>query len=249
MELSGELLVLLFFVAMLAGFIDTLAGGGGLITIPVLLLSGFPPVAALATNKLQGCVGSGSATLLLIRHGRLDFTRQRRHVVYAFSGAIVGTILIQFIAPDLLKSVIPIVLIAIASYFLFSALHNQKPTKERMSDRCYRSLVIPIIGFYDGMFGPGTGSFFSFSGVFFRGFGIIHATANAKLLNFSTNLASLLVFIVFGEVVWFAGMLMAIGQIFGAWIGAHILLKINPLYLKMLVVVVCLIMLGKYFIQ
>ena len=112
----------------------------------------------------------------------------------------------------------------------------------------YRGVVIPAIGCYDGMFGPGTGSFFALAGVSLRGNNLLTATAVAKTLNFATNLASLLVFILAGKIVWIAGLVMMAGQATGAWFGSHILFRINLQYLRILIVLVCLGMLTRYFL-
>lgn len=99
MEFSAEILLLLFFVALCAGFLDTLAGGGGLITIPALVLSGAPPLAALGTNKLQACVGVATSSFLLFRRGRLDWISLRWLMLSAFIGSAIGTVIIQFVDP------------------------------------------------------------------------------------------------------------------------------------------------------
>ena len=107
-------------------------------------------------------------------------------------------------------------------------------------------MVVPCIGFYDGMFGPGTGSFFSFSGVALRGLGLIDATVVAKTLNFATNVAALLIFLIAGKVVWVAGLTMMVGQFLGAWLGSKCLFQINIRLLRLLVVAMCCGMLIKY---
>ncbi len=248
-EFSAEILLMLFFVAICAGFLDTLAGGGGLITIPALVLAGAPPLAALGTNKLQACVGVATSSLLLFRRGKLDWLTLRGLMLTAFVGSAIGTIIIQFVDPRVLGFVIPAVLIIIALYFISSPFLKLETDKPRLSDAVYKNTVIPVIGAYDGMFGPGTGSFFALAGVSVRGLEIIKATAMAKPLNFSTNLASLLVFLIAGKVLWTAGLIMMMGQMLGAWAGAHYLFKVNPIVLRIVIVTVCLLMLGRYLYQ
>ena len=243
---SVELLALLLVVSMIAGLIDTLAGGGGLITLPVLILAGFSPISALATNKLQGSMGTATATLLLLRNKRMAWSAIKPTIVYAFIGSAIGTIAVQFIDTKVLSLVVPIALTFIAIYFLVSPMPKEQQGKAMLSDTQYKTTVIPAIGFYDGLFGPGTGSFFSLAGVACKGYGLVYATALAKPLNLSTNVASLIVFIAAGQVVWIAGLMMMFGQMLGAWIGSHFLFKINPSYLRMVVVVMCIGMLIKY---
>ncbi|MDD3147155.1 MAG: TSUP family transporter [Candidatus Riflebacteria bacterium] len=242
-----ETLILLFAAALVAGFVDTLAGGGGLITIPALVLSGMPPHFALGTNKLQSSIGSGTATFMMFKKGRVGWQHVRFLMLAAFCGSLLGTIAVQFINPGVLDFIIPGVLIVIAIYFLFAPpLHETGISK--VSETSYRHFMVPVIGWYDGMFGPGTGSFFALAGVSLRGHGLIDATAIAKTLNFATNIASLLIFLIAGKVVWLAGLAMMVGQFVGAYCGSLCLLRINPKYLRVLVVTMCLAMLARYVI-
>ena len=248
MEITGftiGLLLFLFLAAFVAGFIDTLAGGGGLIALPALILSGIPTLSALGTNKLQGSMGTATATYVMLKTKKVSWENVKHLMLSAFIGSLLGTITVQYINTKALDFMIPIVLLFIAIYFLV-APQPQKADKPRISDSTYQKTIVPLIGWYDGMFGPGTGSFFALSGVSLRGHGLIDATAVAKTLNFSTNIASLIVFLAAGKVVWLAGIVMMLGQFFGAWGGSLCLFKINPKYLRVLVVVMCLGMLGKY---
>ncbi len=249
MEISGftmELLTFLFFAAFVAGFLDTLAGGGGLIALPALMMSGIAPLSALGTNKLQGTVGTATATLMMLRNKKVYWNDVKFLMLSAFIGAVLGTIAVQFVNTELLTFVIPAVLLLTAAYFLFSPLPQQGVTKPLVSRGKYQKIIVPSIGWYDGMFGPGTGSFFALAGVSLRGHGLIDATAVAKTLNFSTNIASLIVFLFAGKVVWLVGLLMMIGQFVGAWGGSLCLFKIKPKYLRFIVVAMCFGMLTKY---
>ena len=237
---------MLFVVSLLAGFLDTLAGGGGLLTLPALLLSGVPPLFALGTNKLQGSSGTAMSTLMMFRLGKVRFGEVKWLMLAAFIGSSVGTLLIQFVDTSALNRVIPFVLLFIAVYFLFSPQVTESKRKTRLTDRQYRWLVAPLIGAYDGMFGPGTGSFFALSGVAWRAMDLIRATAVAKTLNFSANFASLLVFLLALKMVWAAGLLMMLGQMLGAWSGSHFLIRINPRVLRLVIVVMSLAMLAQY---
>lgn len=245
-DFSIELLSLLFLVAVLAGLLDTLAGGGGLISLPALILSGVPPLAALGTNKLQGSMGTATATYIMLKNKKIHWHNVKHIMLTAFIGAIIGTIAVQFINTDVLTFVIPVVLLFIAIYFLISPKIAQKKEKSKLTESQYKNTVVPFIGFYDGMFGPGTGSFFALSGVSCQGQDLITSTAIAKALNFSTNIASLIVFVIAGQIVWAIGILMIFGQILGAWLGSHLLFKINPTHLRRVVVLMCCCMLIKY---
>ncbi|WP_269082094.1 TSUP family transporter [Demequina salsinemoris] len=232
--------------AFAAGLLDTLAGGGGLITVPALLLAGVPPVQALGTNKLQGSFGTLTATVAVIRRHGVAWRDVRGPMLVAFAGSAVGSVVILFVDPAALEIVIPVVLVAIAAYFLLVRDAHLPPPRARMSKRTYVSTVVPAIGAYDGAFGPGTGSLFALGGVALRGFDLRRSTALAKTLNFATNLAALIVFVIAGKVVWIVGGVMALGQLCGAWIGSRLLLRVNPLVLRVLIVVVSVAMLVRF---
>jgi uncharacterized membrane protein YfcA len=246
MDFAVETLLFLFFAAAVAGFMDTLAGGGGLITIPALVVSGVPPLAALGTNKLQSSFGSGTSSFLLFKRKKIHWQELRPMMIAAFLGSVLGTVIVQFIDAKVLGFMIPLVLIIIAAYFITAPYLKLESTEPRMSAGLYRKTVVPAIGVYDGMFGPGTGSFLAVAGVSLRGLELINATAIAKPLNFATNIASLIVFIFAGQIMWLAGFTMIIGQMLGAWVGSHYLYKVNPKVLRILIVTICLIMLGQY---
>lgn len=246
MDFAVETLIFLFFAAAVAGFMDTLAGGGGLITIPALVVSGVPPLAALGTNKLQSSFGSGTASFLLFKRKKIHWQELRPMMIAAFLGSVAGTVIVQFIDAKVLGFMIPLVLIIIAAYFISAPYLKLESTQPRMTDKLYQKTVLPVIGIYDGMFGPGTGSFFAVAGVSLRALELIKATAIAKPLNFATNIASLIVFIFAGQIMWLAGFAMIIGQVLGAWLGSHYLFKVNPKVLRILIVTICVIMLGQY---
>lgn len=236
----------LFFVAIAAGLIDTLAGGGGLIVLPALIISGIPPLQALGTNKLQGTMGTATATYMMFKNKRVTWQQVKYMMLSAFIGSVIGTLVIQFIDTQVLSFIIPAVLLFIGLYFLFSPTPSEEQRTPKITSKLYQRGVVPMIGAYDGMFGPGTGSFFALAGVSGKGMGLITATAEAKPLNFSTNIASLVVFLMAGQVVWAVGILMMSGQVLGAWLGSHCLMVVNPKYIKAIVVFMCFAMLLKY---
>ncbi len=240
LDLTLNVILLLCLAGAFAGFVDTLVGGGGLITIPALLMSGVPPIMALGTNKLQAVAGSGTAAFMVVKRKRVEFNDVKMLMVAAFIGSLLGSIVIQFVASESLNIIIPVVIVFIGVYFILAPKQRLTGTQTpKVSNKVYRNSVLPSIGFYDGMFGPATGSFLTLAGVALRGHEIIHATATAKTLNFATNLASILVFIAFGKVVWLIGGIMIIGQLVGANLGARYLLRINPDKLRYLLIIVC----------
>ena len=241
---SIEMLVFLFAIGGLAGFLNTLGGCGGLLTIPALLMSGISPIFALGTHKLQTTVGVGSATLLLLKKKKFDWREIRPIVITAFLGALVGAFIVQYIDTDTLSVIVPIVLVITGVYFLVAPKLRKFKTSRVLS---YRDVVVPAIGFYDGMFGPGTGSFFVMATTVYKRIGLITASIIAKPLNFSTNIASVIVFISYGHIVWELALLMMVSQIIGSILGAHYLIKANPAVIRVLIVVVSFAMMIKYF--
>ena len=242
---SIEILTFLFCVGVVAGFLDTLVGGGGLLAVPALLLSGIPPIYVLGTNKFQGSMGTGIATFLLFKKKKLDWNSVKNLMFASFIGSIVGGVIIQFFDTQFLSFVIPIVLVFIAIYFIISPkpksiTSNPKPNKK------FELYAVPVVGFYDGMFGPGAGSFFAMTGVMIKKLEIIQATILAKPLNFASNIAGFIVFFSFGHIAFLIGLLMMMGQMIGAFFGTHYLLKANPLIIRLLIVIISISMLIKY---
>ena len=245
---SIEILTFLFFVGVVAGFLDTLVGGGGLLAVPALLLSGIPPLYVLGTNKFQGSMGTGIATFLLFKKKKLDWNSVKNLMFASFIGSIVGGVIIQFVDTQFLSFVIPIVLVFIAIYFIVSpkpksTVGNSKPNKK------FELFAVPVVGFYDGMFGPGAGSFFAMTGVMLKKLEIIQATILAKPLNFASNIAGFIVFFSFGHIAFLIGILMMMGQMIGAFFGTHYLLKANPLIIRFLIVIISISMLIKYMLS
>lgn len=245
MELTTQLISILFFVALMAGFIDAMAGGGGLLTIPALLLTGMNPVAVLATNKLQACAGSFSASVTMIKKGLIHPKMMKIALLFAFVGSGVGTILVQLSPPEFLQKALPFVIGTVGVYTLFSPNLGKLETTPKMSQKLYERTIAPLIGLYDGYFGPGTGTFFSLSQVVLRGRDLVQATARAKLLNFATNIASLIFFILGGQVVWVVGLVMMAGQLVGAYLGSHMVVKGGAKFIRPVIVVVCFCMVAK----
>ncbi len=244
--LSYGMMGFLFFISVMAGLIDTMAGGGGLLTVPALMMSGIPPLSVLGTNKFQSTMGSGTATIMMFLKGKVRFADVKYKMLTAFCGAVLGTIVIQFINTKTLSFVIPIILLFVAVYFIFTPTVEKPSGDPKITDKKFQNLVVPAIGCYDGMFGPGTGSFLIMTGVSLRGQGVVEASALAKSMNFATNVASLIVFLAVGKIFWVVGLLMMLGQFIGARVGAHYLFHINPKYLRLLIVVMCLGMLTRY---
>lgn len=238
-DIATETILLLTAAAFIAGFIDSIAGGGGLITIPALLLAGLPPVQALGTNKLQSLFGSGSATISYAAKGHVDIRKQLPAAAMSCIGSIFGALLATVLPGDILRAFMPVLLVAIALYFAFKPNMGDVDRTERMTPFLFGVTVVPAIGFYDGVFGPGTGSFFMLAFVSLAGYGILKATAHTKLLNFASNIGGLLAFAIVGAVYWKIGLIMGAAQFLGARIGAHMAMRSGARLIKPLLVCTC----------
>lgn len=239
---SLEILALLFIAAVLAGFIDSIAGGGGLIALPAMLLAGVPPLEALGTNKLSGQFGAASATLSYARAGHVKLSRQYPMALIAVAGGATGALAASYVPPHLLKAAMPFMLMLIGLYFTFKPNLGDADSAQRMGPAMFAVTAVPAIGFYDGIFGPGTGSFFMLSFVALAGFGMLKATAHTKLLNLGSNFGAFLVFVASGSVLWKLGILMAIGQIIGAQAGSRLAMKNGARLIRPLLIIACFAM-------
>jgi uncharacterized membrane protein YfcA len=239
-SLSPDLALLLFAVGALAGLVDAIAGGGGLITVPAIIWTGLGPVEVLATNKLQGTFGTLTSSLNFWHKGKVALGTAWPAVICTFFGAAAGTLWVQHLSPEFLARLIPLLLIAFALYFLFSPRVGDLDAHHRVGKWTFAVLVGCGVGFYDGFFGPGTGTFFAVAYVALLGYNLRRATAHTKLLNFTSNLASLIFFLIGGYVVWPIGLAMAGGQLLGAWVGSHLVLRHGVRLVRPLLVLVSL---------
>ncbi|MDB5615240.1 MAG: family transporter [Devosia sp.] len=236
--LDPLVLLALAVVGMLAGFVDAIAGGGGMISIPALLFVGLPPVAALATNKLQGMVGTGMAALTFWRRGYVSLPALIPAIALTFAGSLLGATVVRSVDTVLLQMAVPVALIGIALYFLFAPNLTDNDKHARLPFRFAVPVIGFVLGFYDGVFGPGTGSFFTICFVTLLGLGVTRASGNTKVLNLTSNLAALVIFIPAGQVVWPAAIAMAVGQVVGGYIGARTGIRYGAKIIRPIVVVV-----------
>lgn len=237
-----EILLLLFMAATLAGFVDTLAGGGGMLTLPSLLLAGLPPDAALATNKLQGSFGTVAATWYFVRRGQIRFSIIWPGILASAIGAALGTVTVQILPKDWLQTAIPALIFAVALIFVFMPKLGEVSGAARWPMLLFAAAAVLPIGFYDGFIGPGTGSFFLLALIALRGKMLSDATIEAKAYNATTNLVSLFVFMLGGKIVWIAGFAMAGGQIIGARIASAMIVSKGNRIIRPMVIVMSMIM-------
>lgn len=246
-------LPLIFGTGLVAGFVDSIAGGGGLITLPVLLSLGFDPQHALGTNKLQATFGSGSASWHYARARTVRLVECRGGFVFSFMGAALGTLLVQQLDPTLLRRGIPIVLLVIAVYTMFNPKLGDRDIHPRMTPGRFAVVFGLLIGFYDGFMGPGTGTFWTMAFLLGLGFNMTRATGHTKVMNFASNLSSLLCFLLAGQVYFAAGLTMGAGQLIGAKIGSSMVVSkgtrfIRPIFVSV-VVAITLKLLYDYYLR
>lgn len=224
-SLDLSIVLLLTLAATAAGFIDAIAGGGGLITLPALLMAGVPPSQAIATNKLQGTFGVAAATFSFHRAGQIDWTLLRPMILATAAGAALGSIVIANADTSWLRPVIPYGLLAAALYFGLAPYLRDHAPRTVMSTRAFALALAAPIGFYDGVFGPGAGSLYMLAFLAFAGVDLLKATARTKVLNFTSNIVALAIFTLSGHVNFAIGLPMAVGQAAGAWVGAHVAMR------------------------
>ncbi|RDW13445.1 TSUP family transporter [Paracoccus thiocyanatus] len=235
-DLSLDLVLLLVSAAFAAGFVDAIAGGGGLITVPALMLAGLPPAQALATNKVQGVFGAAAAAISYARRGLVDPRRQLGAAVVAFVAGLAGALLVGWIPAQALRYALPLVLIGMALFFALKPGLDDTDRKSRMTVPAFTATAVPAIAFYDGFLGPGTGSFFMLGFVMLAGYGVLRATAHTKLLNFASNLGGLAAFAAVGKPLWLLGAIMALAQVAGALLGARLAMRVGARLIKPLLV-------------
>lgn len=236
-ELTLDLALMLIAAAFAAGFVDSIAGGGGLITVPVLMLAGMPPAQALATNKVQGVFGAATAAISYATSGLVDLRQQWGMALIALAGGATGAALVSHLPTQALRLGLPVVLIGIAAFFALRPGLDDNDRHSRLPPALFAGTVVPLIGFYDGLVGPGTGAFFMIGFVALAGFGVLKATAQTKLLNFASNLGGLGAFALAGAPAWEIGLAMGAAQIAGAALGARLAMRVGARIIKPLLVV------------
>ncbi|MGR3621111.1 TSUP family transporter [Pseudophaeobacter sp.] len=245
LEVGVETLLLLMAAGFIAGFIDALAGGGGLITVPVLLLAGANPVTALATNKIQGLFGSATAALAYARGGHVNLREQAGSALIAFVASIAGALLITVLPTDWIELILPVLLIGIALFFAVKKGLGDLDRARRLSPALFAATMVPLCGAYDGLLGPGAGSFYMLAFVSLAGYGVLKATAHTKLLNFASNAGALCAFALVATPWWITGLAMGLAQIVGAQAGASLAQSKGARLIKPLLVLTSLLLAAK----
>lgn len=245
-DLEFSLIVILFLFGFLAAFIDSVVGGGGLISLPALMFTGLNPTAAVATNKLAGTMGSLTSTISFYRSGKMDFKTIAKLFPFVFIASMIGAYTVHLMDPNILKPLMLIMLAAVGVYTIVKKDWGSISTYRKLTTRKFIGffLLVFAIGFYDGFLGPGTGSFLIFAFLMI-GFDFLKAAGNAKFLNFASNIGALLMFVILGQINFSYGLIMGVGQIIGAIFGTRFAIRKGSGYVRVLFIVVTILLLAK----
>ncbi len=246
-------IIILSIVGFIAAGFDSIAGGGGILTVPVFLALGIPPHYTLGTNKFAASWGSLTSSLTFLR-SRLVYIPLVKYIIpFTFLGAALGVNTALHINQKYLQIIVLIMLSFVSVYTLFKKEIGSKDNfkglnKKRIITGC---IIAFTLGFYDGFFGPGTGAFLLFSFVHFFGFNFTAGTANARILNFTSNITSLIVFALNGKIIFTIGIPMAFAMILGARIGSKIAIKhggkiIKPVFVTMSLLIITKLLFDTY---
>lgn len=254
MEFELITIILLSIVFFIAGFIDSIAGGGGLLTIPALLFTGIPPQSVLGTSKFASSFGTGMAVYNFARKKTIIWKVVAFGILYSLIGSFIGSKTILNINPDIVGRIIIFMLpIGIIATLLPKKQNEDKDNSLNKKDFIIKIPIICIlIGFYDGFFGPGTGSFLTLFLYFFTNMSLLNATANSKVFNLISNVCSLTAFLFSSKVIFFLGFPLAISNIAGNHLGSKLAIKKGEktirIFLFIVLIIILLSLIYKYFI-
>lgn len=225
MHPAASTLALLIAAGFTAGFVDSIAGGGGIISLPALLAAGVPPHIALGTNKLQAVLGTALATANYARRGLIQRSQLPLGVAFTAAGALTGALLVTRIPSDWLARIAPWLLFAVFLYMLQSPRLGDAERRARLGENVFSVVFGLALGFYDGFFGPGAGSFWTIAFLGLLGFALPRATANTKAMNLTSNAVAFAWFAAHGDVAWRLGLEIAVANIAGAAIGSSLAIE------------------------
>ena len=240
-----ETIVLLTAAGFFAATIDAAVGGGGLITLPALMLVTLDPHLALGTNKFSACFGAAISFYTFYRSRYMDRRLAKKLFPLAFVGSLIGVLLVQQISSEFLNPLIAGMLVVIFAYTVFKKDWEggkEEPLTHRKE--ILAMLMAAVIGFYDGFFGPGTGSFLLF-GFLLLGFNFLTASAQAKALNFASNIAAALLFAASGMVDYAIALPMAAAMLVGGRLGAKLAISKGVKYIRRLFIIVTAVLIIK----
>ncbi|WKE64456.1 TSUP family transporter [Gallaecimonas kandeliae] len=245
--LQPDVWIWLPLVAFAAGFIDAIAGGGGLLTVPALLTAGLPPHLALGTNKLAATFGSSTASWTFFKKRLFDPQLWKTAAIGTLLGALFGALTVDWLKAAWLEKALPIAIFGAALYTLLmpkvEAGRRHQPQGSRL--KLKQGIQGFTLGTYDGVFGPGTGAFWTVSTLAIFKLDILHASGVARTMNFLSNFTSLLTFAILGHIHWGLGLAMGSALMVGAYLGAHSAIRFGGRFIRPIFISVVLIMAAK----
>lgn len=233
--LEPTMLLVLALVAFFAGFIDAVAGGGGMLTVPTLLSLGLPPHMALGTNKLAASFASSTAAFTYYKKRLFKPQCWNRSFIATFIGAIVGTLVVDAISTQWLEKTLPLIILAAAVYTIWHKTPENSSNEPPPPCPVFRKKQVVqggILGFYDGIAGPGTGAFWTVSTMALYRLNILVASGVAKAMNFTSNFTSLVTFAILGHIDWVLGLTMGVCLMAGAFVGAHSAIRFGAKFIR-----------------
>jgi uncharacterized membrane protein YfcA len=233
-------LAILAAVAFLAGFIDAIAGGGGLLTIPALLTAGLPPHLVLGTNKLCATFGSATASYTFYRRKLFDPSKWRNALIATAVGAALGAVIAHWLPAAWLNQMLPVVVFGCGLYLLFGKTPDVQHHEDAPIARRRQWPQGLGLGFYDGVAGPGTGAFWTVSSLLLYPLDLVRASGVARSMNFVSNAMALVVFIAAGQVAWALGISMGIALMAGAFLGARTAIQGGAKFIRPVFIMVVL---------
>lgn len=242
------MLILIVIAAFAAGWIDAVVGGGGLLQLPALLLiPGIAPIQALATNKLASVFGTATSSVTYYRRARPDIRTALPMAAIALAGSFGGAAVATILPPSAFKPIIVVALLAVA---LFTAFKPQMGAATQLRFQGHKHHIMAgaaglAIGFYDGMIGPGTGTFLVITLVALLGYDFLQSSAKAKIVNLATNLGALLLFIPHGSVLWLLGGILAVANIGGSYLGSRMAISRGTRFIRVVFLIVVIGLIAK----
>lgn len=232
-----------FLIAILAGFFGAVAGGGGLITLPFIMLLGVPALTSIGTNKMLACLTTTSSASVFIRKGLFEISKWKYCLIFTVFGSIVGVTTIRKIPPHILEKYLPYLIIAVCLYAIFKK--NNNACDNRFYGDLHKistSVFGFVLGFYGGFIGAGIGMFWTSLMMARYKVNIVNATAISRAMCFIGNTTSFVLFAFFGHVNYKTGLIMGMAMAIGSFLGAHMAIKFGQKFIKIVLCIICILM-------
>lgn len=246
MDFDVLTIILLIIFGFLGAFVDAIVGGGGLVTLPALLSIGIPPTFALGTNKFASTMGSFMSVMTYLRAGKINLKFALPILPFILIFSMAGAKAVHYVPNEILRPLVIIMLILVLIYTLMKKDWGQleKASELSMLKKSILILLIVAIGFYDGFFGPGTGSFFIFV-ILMYGLDFLKASGNAKIFNFMSNFGALIMFLYLGNVLFLYGLIMGVSMICGAYVGSKFALRGGTKFVRIFFIIITSVLIVK----